>query len=143
MHCPKCQGGEKVRAGLNAGKQRYKCKACGCHYTRSTRKGYFVRRKNKAIQLYLEGLGFRAIGRLLNVSNVTVLNWVREAGKALTPAEVETSMETPHLLELDELWHYIQKKTDNAGYGLLLIASPNVSLPGKQVAVVWSPLGNS
>ena len=30
--------------------------------------------KRQALQLYLEGLGFRAIGRLLGVSNVAVLN---------------------------------------------------------------------
>ncbi|OON69206.1 hypothetical protein B0919_10850 [Hymenobacter sp. CRA2] len=30
-----------------------------------------------ALKLYLEGMGLRAIGRVLDVSNVTVMRWVR------------------------------------------------------------------
>jgi transposase-like protein len=37
--------------------------------------------KKLALHMYLEGLGFRAIGRLLGVSNVSVLNWIRSFGK--------------------------------------------------------------
>ncbi|KAA6334071.1 hypothetical protein EZS27_017586 [termite gut metagenome] len=32
--------------------------------------------KKQALHLYLEGLGFRSIGKLLGVSNATVLNWI-------------------------------------------------------------------
>lgn len=138
MHCPKCLEDSKVKAGFNAGKQRYKCKICGCHFTRSTKKGYSTSVRKQAIQLYLEGLGFRAIGRILGVSNVAVLNWVREAGKAITPCEPKGSLTESVLLEMDEMWHYVQKKADNYGCGLLLIVSPNKSLPGKSVAVVCS-----
>jgi len=31
--CPKCGRTEKVKNGFNRGKQRYKCKNCGCNYT--------------------------------------------------------------------------------------------------------------
>ena len=41
--------------------------------------------RQQALKLYLEGLGFRAIGRELNVSNVTVLNWVRAYGLGSRP----------------------------------------------------------
>ena len=41
--------------------------------------------RQQALKLYLEGLGFRAIGRELNVSNVTVLNWVRAYGLGARP----------------------------------------------------------
>lgn len=143
MQCPKCSSSENVRAGFTKQKQRYKCKACQCHYTRSTPKGYSSRRRKKALQLYLEGLGFRAIGRILNVSNVTVLNWIREEGESI-PVTMQPEQEPGEvvLFELDEMWHYVQKKTDNAGYGLLLIASPSKSVPSKSAVVVWSPLEN-
>jgi len=40
-----------------------------------------VRRRYRP-ELYLEGLGFRAIGRFLNCSHVAVYNWIKEFGKA-------------------------------------------------------------
>ena len=33
--CPKCGKKEKVKNGFMKGKQRYKCKHCGCNYTGS------------------------------------------------------------------------------------------------------------
>jgi transposase-like protein len=33
MKCPKCISKESVKSGIIKGKQRYKCKECGCNYT--------------------------------------------------------------------------------------------------------------
>jgi len=33
--CPKCGKKEKVKNGFMKGKQRYKCKCCGCNYIES------------------------------------------------------------------------------------------------------------
>jgi transposase-like protein len=134
MQCPKCGLLENVKAGFNAGKQRYKCKKCGCHFTRSTPKGEPPEKKRQAVQLYLEGLGFRAIGRFLNVSHVTVQDWVARKAESLEtlvplyPARAE-------LLELDEMHHYIGKKRTQSGYGLLLRIDGAGHLPPKWVAV--------
>lgn len=134
MNCPKCALENNVKAGFNAGKQRYKCKECGCHFTRSTPKGEPAEKKRQAVQLYLEGLGFRAIGRFLNVSHVTIQDWVAKKAEALEtlvplyPARAE-------LLELDEMHHYIGKKTMNAGYGLLLRIDDAGPLQQKWVVV--------
>lgn len=120
--CPKCFGIEKVKAGFNNQKQRYKCKVCGCFYTRSTKKGYTQEEKRQAIHLYLEGLGFRSIGRFLRVSHVTVQNWIREAGegigqfKPMYPAKVER-------IEMDEMWHYVGKKRTSGGSGWHMMPS--------------------
>lgn len=115
--CPKCLGVERVKAGFNNSKQRYKCKGCGCFYTRSTPKGHAQEKKRQAVHLYLEGLGFRGIGRFLKVSHVAVQAWIREVGegiqqlKPVYPAKVEQ-------IEMDEMWHYVGKKRTNGGYGL-------------------------
>ena len=64
MDCPSCKGSIYVKAGKVRGLQRYKCKACGFYYTvekKSDVKSVEVRRM--ALEMYLEGLGFRAIGR--------------------------------------------------------------------------------
>jgi transposase-like protein len=64
MKCPKCLYDKSVKSGIIKGRQRYKCKACGFNYTvelKSTSKPKSL--KKQALHLYLEGLGFRSIGR--------------------------------------------------------------------------------
>jgi transposase-like protein len=75
VNCPKCLCDKSVKSGTIKGRQRYKCKGCGCNYTveiKSTVKPKSI--KKQALHLYLEDLGFRSIGRFLGVSNVSVLN---------------------------------------------------------------------
>ena len=75
--------------------------------------------KKNALHLYLEGLGFRSIGRLLGVSNVSILNWIRYFGEQVSLLN-EDGKEI-EVVELDETHSYIGSKKTIAGYGLLLI----------------------
>jgi transposase len=71
MNCPKCKSDEKNKDGVVKGRQRYKCKDCGFRYTVvSGSKAKPLHVTKLALQLYLEGFGFRSIGRFLGVSNV-------------------------------------------------------------------------
>ncbi|MGB0720574.1 MAG: IS1/IS1595 family N-terminal zinc-binding domain-containing protein, partial [Bdellovibrionales bacterium] len=38
MRCPKCRVADRVKNGKVQGKQRYRCKGCGCNYTVSSAK---------------------------------------------------------------------------------------------------------
>ena len=76
------------------------CKKCRCHYTVSQR-GYPEHIRRKAIQLYLEGNGFRRIERILKVSHVSVINCVKMAGAKLEKVPKED--EKVEVLELDKL----------------------------------------
>ena len=58
------------------------------------------------LKLYLEGMGFRAIERVVSVSHVSVINWVKKYGKALTHA-VEQQRKKLSAVELDELCSYV------------------------------------
>ena len=81
-HCPKCQSIHFVKAGFNAGKQRYKCKDCNYYFTvQKPSRHKDEATKEMAIKMYLEGLGFRAIGRLLGISYGTVYQWVKQLGQ--------------------------------------------------------------
>ena len=111
LKCPKCGSEKRVKSGFNNKKQRYLCKECRCHYTVSQR-GYPEHIKRKAIQLYLEGIGFRRIERILKVSHVSVINWVKNAGAKLE--NVPKKDEKVEVLELDELCINF-KKTSGSG----------------------------
>ncbi|OAV67448.1 hypothetical protein Barb6XT_01479 [Bacteroidales bacterium Barb6XT] len=46
--------------------------------------------KKQALRLHLEGLGFRSIEKLSDVSNVSVLNWIRRFGKETQVLHLES-----------------------------------------------------
>ena len=77
--CPNCSSENFIKSGVVNRRQRYRCKDCG--YFFSVNKlgkkidDYYV---NKALQLYLEGLSYREIERILGVSHVSVMNWVKK-----------------------------------------------------------------
>jgi len=107
--CPKCRRTEKVKNGFMRGKQRYKCKNCGCNYT-GGRNGYPEDIKQKAIKYYLEGNGFRRIERLLHVSHVSVINWVKKAADEIRKQR-KFNNEKTNVLELDEICINFKKKS--------------------------------
>lgn len=79
MNCPKCKSAEKVKDGTTNGRQRYQCKNCSYRFSverRSTEKP--EEKKRLALQLYLEGMGFRAIGRVLDINFMTVYYWIKK-----------------------------------------------------------------
>jgi len=116
MHCPKCRCAEAVKNGTMNQKQRYKCKHCGCNYTQSTLSRTPVAKRIEAIKLYLEGVGFRGIERLTGVPHSTLINWVKNLGAEIERLRPELT-EQVMTVELDEMWHFIQKKHKNAGSG--------------------------
>jgi len=108
MDCPKCKHTEKTKDGIVRDKQRYKCKSCNYRYTvekKSDVKSEEVRRL--ALEMYLEGLGFRSIGRILKISHVTVYYWVKRWGKSVSLPKKAESIE---IVELDEMHTYVGKK---------------------------------
>ena len=100
------------------------CPKCTCHFTQSQQKGPPLETKIMALKLYLEGMGFRSIARILKVSNVTVLYWIRILGKSVK-AYVNTHLpdDIRHVdfIEMDEMWHFTRKKNKNFGSGSLSI----------------------
>ncbi len=77
--CPNCNSEDVVKSGIVKNRQRFKCKSCNYYFTvnKLGKKidDYYV---NKALQLYLEGLTYREIERILGISHVSVMNWVKK-----------------------------------------------------------------
>lgn len=78
--CPRCKRrqGQSKSGFTGAGSQRYQCTLCGLRYTPQPKpRGYPEAVRREAIRLYTAGVGFRQIGRLLDVDHQTVINWVK------------------------------------------------------------------
>lgn len=70
--------------------------------------GYDAATREMAVRLYLEGNSFRAIGRVLSVNYVSVINWVNALHSTL-PEQVADTTHTK-IEETDELFTYVGKK---------------------------------
>jgi len=80
--CPKCESQACIKDGVIKEKQRFKCKTCSYRHT-VTQRGLGLDIRRQALQLYLAGLGFRSIGRLLQCSHVTVSQWINAHGESV------------------------------------------------------------
>lgn len=97
-----------MRDGIVRGLQRYKCKDCGYHYTVERKSDIKPpETKRLALAMYLEGLGFRSIGRVLNISYGTVYSWVKEWGSQVSLPRRTDPVE---IVELDEMHTYVGSK---------------------------------
>ncbi len=108
IKCPKCNKKNCRKDRFVRNIQRYKCKECNFRHTvhkRSTEAPLSVKRHS--LQLYLEGLGFRAIGRLLNFSYATVYNWIKSFGEQLKNLKSENKIKD---VEIDEMHTYVSRK---------------------------------
>lgn len=108
--CPYCQASDgQIKNGLNpSSTQRWWCRACQRVYTPAPKEtGYSVTTRQKAVQLYVDGMNLRRIARTLAVNHQSVANWVHAQAVQLPPAPVPDHTES---VELDELFTFIEAK---------------------------------
>ena len=142
ISCHKCGSSYYCKAGMMNNKQRYKCKDCGCHYTvLDGRRKYSDAQRIKALMLYRKGLSLRSVADIIGTNDVTILKWVRSFGRHIKDAVLSSPIEVTDnldVIEIDEMWHYVKKSPGSYGYGLLILAPENKSLPLKLALVVKS-----
>ena len=107
MQCPHCAHPDYILFGKNRGAQRYRCQACRRTFQTLCR-GKGPTLKEQAQKLYLEGLGLRAIGRILRVHHKTLSRWLVQAAGQLPINQPKTK--ACSLIEVDELCSFVAKK---------------------------------
>jgi hypothetical protein len=117
--CPKCNSENIVKSGIVNKKQRYFCKSCQYNFTvpklgKSIDPYYVI----KALQLYIEGISCREIERILGVSHVSVMNWVKKY--KITAPENYEYRPTYRILTHTELAEFIAKAENVKGKGMLI-----------------------
>jgi transposase-like protein len=131
LFCPKCQSENYVKSGIVKDRQRYNCKQCGYNFT-VQKEGkkvdyYYV---TKALQLYLEGVSYREIERILGVSHVSVMNWVKQYIKVRP--EIQGYHPTYKILKHQELLDYFQDQSQLKGAGMMI-----TELGDKYMLIKW------
>ena len=114
MKCPKCASEVKQHkvGKLPSGSQRYRCYLCGCKYTPEKKQhSYGAEIRQKAVQMYVDGVNLRRIARHLGVNHQSVANWATAQAEAFSAASVPDRVEKA---EMDELFTFIgDKKTES------------------------------
>ena len=112
MKCPHCSStNHQHKVGkTKSGSQRYRCYQCGHKYTPVQKwHGYDPEVRQRAVQLYVDGMNLRRIGRQLGVNHQSVANWVKAYAQKLPSLPVPDQVENA---EMDELFTFIgHKKT--------------------------------
>ena len=138
--CKRCGAADYVKNGNVRGFQRYRCLFCGYNFTMTPPRGKPAAMKALALLLCAMGnVSFGSIARLLGVSDVAVLNWVRDEARKLPQPSTKADVV---VVTLDEMWHFVKKRLRNYGFGepmTLLLGEPS---PGFLVAVM-TPLAKS
>lgn len=119
QYCPNCNSQNFVKSGIVKERQRYKCKDCNYYFTVNKHgkevETYYV---NKALQLYLEGLSYREIERVLGISHVSVMNWVKKYG--VKRPYTGTYHPSYKILNADELAAFFSNKKNLSGAGFIV-----------------------
>lgn len=134
--CPNCSSNSYIKSGIVNQRQRYKCKDCNYYFSvdKIGKKidDYYV---NKALQLYLEGLTYREIERILGISHVTILNWVKKYN--IKRPSNSNYHPTYKILNSEELGKYFQKKENLSGAGVVV-----TELGDKFMLIKWERFRN-
>ena len=120
--CKRCKADDTVKNGIVRKLQRYLCNSCGFNFTDTPKRGKPDAVKDLAISLHaLGGMSLRGIGKAIGVSNVTVLTWVRDRAAGLPDvppaAAADAAFSGKPVVQVDEMWHFVQKKQQNSGSG--------------------------
>ena len=117
--CPKCQQQNVIKSGIVKERQRFRCRDCNYYFTvKKLGKqidDYYV---TKALQLYLEGLSYREIERILGISHVTISSWIKEYNiKKPLHSDFHATYKVFKQIELAE---YIRNEENLKGSGLII-----------------------
>lgn len=93
--------------------QKYHCNTCASYGTLRAQRGYDAPIRQQVKRAVLERVSLRGIERLFGISRRTVASWIERWAAQLPPLEPKlTSAQADDVLELDELWSFVLKKSN-------------------------------
>ena len=128
--CPHCNSERVRKNGTNRGTQRMKCAECGKTFPLNPKR-FSKNDKYRALMMYLNNVGIRKIALFFGVSAPGVLKWIKNAHKLLQELLENFNplvSEQTDIIELDEIYTYINTRKKRPQYGLLILEEESVLL---------------
>ena len=120
--CPRCNSVDIIKNGHDyKGAQKFHCKACDTYGT-LVKKGTSAQTKRpQVMDAYCERVSMRGIERIFGVSRYYLARWLLETVASLPPLSATLLKWQPEdVLELDELWSFVLKKSQKRWIWLAL-----------------------
>lgn len=120
--CPKCNSVDIIKNGHDyKGAQKFHCKACDAYGT-LVKKGTSAQTiRQQVMDAYCERVSMRGIERIFGVSRYYLACWLLEAVTSLPSLSATLLKWQPgDVLELDELWSFVLKKSQKRWVWLAL-----------------------
>ena len=113
-HCSKCDSTNIVKNGTDYKKdQKFRCHDCSAYGTLNPKERYSASAKERILRAYRERASMRGIERIFGVARQTLAQWLEElAAKLPRLAQTLDPARADDVLELDELWSYVFKKSN-------------------------------
>lgn len=112
--CTKCNSNEIVRNGHDyKGAQKFHCHVCGAYGTLNPQGRYSEDERATIFRAYRERASMRGVERIFGTARQTLARWILEEAAKL-PDLVDTLEHAypDDVLELDELWSFVLKKSN-------------------------------
>lgn len=114
-HCHKCNSANIEKNGTDyKGSQKYHCLDCNAYGTlKPQRRNYPQFFRNLVLRAYRERASMRGIERIFGIARQTLARWLKEEAARLPDlAETLAPPQENDVLELDELWSFVLKKSE-------------------------------
>jgi insertion element IS1 protein InsB len=112
--CPKCNSANITKNGHDyKDAQKFHCKACRAYGTLKPERAYPDTQKELILRAYRERASMHGIKRIFGVARQTLARWLKTIAEALPDLGATLSSPQPNdVLELDELWSFVLKKSN-------------------------------
>ena len=113
-HCTKCDSTNIVKNGTDyKGDQKFYCQDCGAYGTLDPQGHYSGKFKDAVFRAYRERASMRGIARIFRIARQTLARWIEERVAKLPDLAKTLDDALPDdVLELDELWSFVFKKSN-------------------------------
>jgi transposase-like protein len=128
--CRHCESDRTRKNGMNYNTQRFICRDCGRTFSNKPPK-FNKEIKYKAMLMYLNNVGIRKTALFLGASRTSILNWIKQGHKILSKCMhgPKTDVSEPaDVIELDEIYTFVQKNKNKQPFGLLILGEKSVLL---------------
>jgi insertion element IS1 protein InsB len=120
--CPKCDSVDIIKNGHDyKGAQKFHCKACKAYGTLVKKGASAQTKRRQVMDAYCERVSMHGIERIFGVSRYYLARWLLETVADLPPLSATLVKWQPgDVLELDELWSFVLKKSQKRWIWLAL-----------------------
>jgi transposase len=139
--CKKCGSMKNVKNGRVGGRQRYKCRDCGCNFREGDARANPQITAKLAMCLLIHAMGkgsFRMLGKLFGMDHASLYRMIRKFGESLPkPKAAERIRE----MQFDEMMHFIGSKSFESSRPL--IVTHGEPWPGCSAVVILQLSGDA